>query len=233
MDIAAGLSRECRYAGQLVDDVDFYSTAEHSVLMTRFAVDRGIARFREDALAIQVHDAAEFVLKDLTTPVKQRCPAYKAFEALADEAIAEAFGLHGDPRLIGKPVIKSLDLRIRIDERRELIAEPAMSAGLDVIWENTPHLEPLGVWIEGMMPTAARLDFLETFVEMQALPLRNRALGDVLARHVDAALEKIDYMKSGRRERDRRMRQDRHAAPVPPARREASPGIAEADAPSM
>lgn len=40
-DIAAGLSRTCRYGGQISEGAEFYSVAEHSVIMTSWAFREG------------------------------------------------------------------------------------------------------------------------------------------------------------------------------------------------
>lgn len=70
-DVAEGLSKESRFAGQLPGVL--YSVAQHSVLGS-YLVDPAYAR---DFL---FHDVDEWCLKDLPTPVKVLCPDYKALQ---------------------------------------------------------------------------------------------------------------------------------------------------------
>jgi HD domain len=66
-DIAVGLSRVCRFAGQ---SRWFYSVAEHSVLVARLA--KALADDARDQLqsAALIHDASEAYMGDNTAPLK-------------------------------------------------------------------------------------------------------------------------------------------------------------------
>jgi hypothetical protein len=79
-DIARGLSRQCRYAGQV--RCNFLSTAEHSVLVSQLV----------PTLAGLLHDAAEAYLTDLPRATKAELPHYLELEARAMRAIAARFG---------------------------------------------------------------------------------------------------------------------------------------------
>jgi hypothetical protein len=149
-DIAAGLSRQCRYAGQLCGDVDFYSTAEHSVALARHFRAR-----REPGLAkwALLHDAAEAYLYDLLTPLKRAMPEYRACEARLLRAICIRFGLPPEE----PPEVKAADMRIVADER------PVIMAPSPVPW--TPR-EPLGATIVCYSPRFARAAFLHHFREL-------------------------------------------------------------------
>jgi len=61
-DIAEGLSKVCRYSGQVPDK--FYSVAEHSILCSYFVPEH---------LAMQalLHDSAEAYTSDIPSPIKQ------------------------------------------------------------------------------------------------------------------------------------------------------------------
>ena len=163
-DIIGGLGRTCRWSGQLHEDVEFYSVAEHSTVMTVYAVEHGIARTREDALMVLMHDALESPYFDAPTPVKDEIPGIRAFEARGETAIQTAFGCTPENLSITKAEIKSLDKRIRLDERMRMIADPARHFSLEDGWETDPGLEPLGVKLRCMTPFAAMQDFGETFL---------------------------------------------------------------------
>lgn len=121
-DIAAGLSRTCRYGGQLRRDVDFYSVAEHAVLvydLLRYQGCRGHHTLRWALF----HDAAEAYLGDVVAPLKWALrrqtidmnahyhgpwppdvggceSAYDRLSDLMDRAIAERFDIRLDRALV-------------------------------------------------------------------------------------------------------------------------------------
>lgn len=162
-DIAAGLSRTCRYGGQIRADAPFYSVAEHCVLMAEWAIYGDFVRTREDALAILLHDASEAYFGDVPTPLKRMMPEYSVLEKRAQSVIERAFGLDPAAVSISHDEIKVIDRRIRLDERAALILDPALSAGRNVTWSEEEGLSPLRVNVRALDPIAARADFLDTF----------------------------------------------------------------------
>ena len=170
-DIAAGLSRSCRYAGQIAEDVSFYSVAEHSVIMTSHAVRSGLAQTRSKALCYLLHDGSEAYFGDMPTPLKALVPQFREFEERAQAVIFSAFGLTSDLVAGMKPELKRIDTRVRIDEREVMIREPALSIGREALWHQDPTLERLGVRPLLMDPTEARYAYLEAFAWiMEMLP---------------------------------------------------------------
>lgn len=87
-DIAHSLSLQCRYNGH---SKEFYSVAEHSVLMSRFyfAEDMELARY---AL---LHDASEAYLSDIPRPLKllPEFEFYRRAERDLQHLIYHRFGL--------------------------------------------------------------------------------------------------------------------------------------------
>jgi uncharacterized protein len=169
-DIAGGLARTCRYAGQIRPDVPFYSVSEHSVLMADWAIDQGLVATREDALAILLHDAAEAFYGDIPTPLKEMMPNYREMEDRGQAAIMAAFGLRPELLSISKAEIKLIDRRIRMDEREALILEPALSDGTRASWDAKGPVETLGVEVRALGPMEAQALFLEGFERCCALP---------------------------------------------------------------
>ncbi len=69
-DIATALSRMNRYNGHFSDKFDFYSVAEHSILLAQYVQERtGSATHAMWAL---LHDAAEAYTSDVPRPLKRQ-----------------------------------------------------------------------------------------------------------------------------------------------------------------
>ena len=87
-DIAHGLSRVCRFAGQCAG---FMPVAEHSVAVARIVMTTD----PDHALEALLHDASEAYLGDMPRPIKHlpEMAPYREAEERAERAIAEKFGL--------------------------------------------------------------------------------------------------------------------------------------------
>lgn len=144
-DIAAGLSKTCRYAGQC--DA-FYSVAEHSLLVSEI-----LPQYAFEAL---MHDAAEAFIGDVTRPLKQLLPEFKRIEARVEQAIFERFGV---PTPISKEV-KQADLRVLAAEQMQLMP-PETSR-----WIFSDRVEPAPVVIRRLDPVDAREAFLARYHEL-------------------------------------------------------------------
>ncbi|MFC6688910.1 HD domain-containing protein [Jhaorihella thermophila] len=92
-DIAHGLAFVARWNGQTMGDFP-YSVAEHSLLVEQIfgrIVPRAPARWR---LAALLHDAPEYVIGDMISPVKAAVgPGYGDLDARLTAAIHIRFGL--------------------------------------------------------------------------------------------------------------------------------------------
>lgn len=147
-DIAHGLSQTCRYAGQCRL---FYSVAEHSILVSRLVPE-------EFALEGLLHDATEAFIGDITRPLKQLLPDFKAIEAKVEEAIAARFRFKPGY----KKAIKPTDLRVLAAEQQQLM--PAGCAD----WAKADKIIPAKVTVRGLEPAAAKAAFLSRLEEITA-----------------------------------------------------------------
>jgi hypothetical protein len=141
-DIAAALSKLCRYGGHCKH---FYSVAEHSVLMAQEAPD-GLK------LSALLHDASEAYLSDVIRPIKAHLGGYPTFEARVAIAIGGRFGVKLNPI---PDEVKRLDNAILADERDQAMLPPPSDWGL--------KLPPLGVTLQFWAPEKAEQEFLLAF----------------------------------------------------------------------
>jgi uncharacterized protein len=103
-DIANGLAASARFGGQL--DLDkFLSIAEHSINVSYFVPP-------EYAFCGLMHDAAESIMGDMVTPLKNRCPEFKVMEAELDAYLANMFGY----QYPFPPVVKEVDFDMFVTE---------------------------------------------------------------------------------------------------------------------
>jgi len=91
-DVAWGLSHTCRFAGQCHE---LYTVCEHSLLVASRL--EWLGHDRAVCMAGLHHDDAEAFIGDMTQPLKNLLPEYKAIEASVFAAVVEALGLDGLP----------------------------------------------------------------------------------------------------------------------------------------
>lgn len=112
-DIAWGLARACRFGGQMKRTLDFYSVAQHSVVVASMVPP-------ELRWAALFHDAAEAYIGDMIGPVKQLFPEFKALEKRIEAVIFNSFGIETPL----SPEIKEADLRALRSEQYYLTDAP-------------------------------------------------------------------------------------------------------------
>ena len=134
-DIALGLSRVTRWNGQ-TNGTEPYSVAEHSLLVERLFTENSSEKHSKWRLAALIHDAPEYVIGDMISPVKKQIGnSYIDLEKKLQEAIHIRFGL---PAIIPKN-IKS---KIKIADRKAAWIEATKIAGFDLKEANKYFLEP-------------------------------------------------------------------------------------------
>lgn len=160
-DIANGLALDCRYAGQ-GRVTRFYSVAEHSVHMARYAIIR-LKWTPVESFAVLMHDAAEGYLNDLVRAVKHALKtmagpdglSYKDLENDVQWVILSKYGLTAVSEW-KRDEIKDMDARITPLEKNEIMANPQP-------WAHDA-CEPLeGVVIQCWGPVEAKIEFLRTY----------------------------------------------------------------------
>lgn len=108
-DIAHGLAFVARWNGQTKGDWP-YSVAEHSLLVERIFTRAAKASDPRWQLAALLHDAPEYVIGDMISPVKAAVgPDYGALDARLTAAIHIRFGLPAMLPLAIKRRIKDAD----------------------------------------------------------------------------------------------------------------------------
>ena len=108
-DIAHGLAFVARWNGQTMGDFP-YSVAEHSLLVEALfrRIDPGAPPKWQ--LAALLHDAPEYVIGDMISPVKAAVgPGYKALDARLSAAVHLRFGLPAELPKTVKSKIKRAD----------------------------------------------------------------------------------------------------------------------------
>lgn len=149
-DIAAQLSRICRFGGALRDDVEIYTVAQHCCLVS----DHLPPALRLEGL---LHDAHEYAIGDKLKPLKMNLAtldggAWKELEHHFEVAVRRRFGLPDKMT----PAVKEQDYIAVATEHRQLqtITGQVDWGTLPPPWPET--IEPWGVM-------RARDEFLDRF----------------------------------------------------------------------
>lgn len=157
-DIAHGLAFVARWNGQTIGDWP-YSVAEHSLLVEEIfsRLNPGIsARWQ---LAALLHDAPEYVIGDMISPVKAAVgAAYGALDERLTAAIHLRFGLPAQLPVAIKKEIKRAD---RISAWLEATRIAGFSVGeADRLFGGTPDQDMTGLEIRLRAPAEARADYI-------------------------------------------------------------------------
>lgn len=139
VDIASALSKDCRYGGHCLQ---FYSVAEHCVLMTREARRRGYSI--RDQRTTLLHDGSEGYLRDVPRPIKGDLTNYRTIE----DGLMERIALRFDVDWPIPPHVKALDEEIVLAEQAQNMAPvPApWRTGRSAFKADTPMDVQLRCW---------------------------------------------------------------------------------------
>ncbi len=116
-DIAAALSRTCRYAGHLKHSIEHYSVAQHAYQISLWMEEDGWCP--EACYAGLHHDSEEAYIGDIISQVKWAVPEFRPFAAKVTMAVREALGIVISPSL--EKSVKYYDFVALSTERRDLL----------------------------------------------------------------------------------------------------------------
>ena len=165
-DIAHGLAFVARWNGQTRGDWP-YSVAEHSLLVVEIHRRANPDAPPEEQLAALLHDAPEYVIGDMISPVKAAVgPAYEELDARLQEAVHRRFGL---PARLAAPV----KARIKKADTVSAWLEAVHLAGFTISEANRFFGRPDPRVIDGLdlrlrPPAEARAAFLSAHAELMA-----------------------------------------------------------------
>lgn len=149
-DIAAALSKVCRFAGHIHQ---FYSVAQHAINASRIVP-------QEHAFDALMHDTAEAFTNDLPTPLKFAVPVFKELEVKIESAMSVRFGFNYPL----PDAVKLADSQMLSIEKIKLKRDHSHWSVLDGI--ETAHIEHL-VDLTPMVPNRAERLFLERYWELR------------------------------------------------------------------
>ena len=166
-DIAHGLAFVARWNGQTKGDHP-YSVAEHSLLVEEIFAIVASGCDTHWRLAALLHDAPEYVIGDMISPVKAAVgPGYAALDARLARAVHIRFGLPAEiPKLV-KAQIKRAD---RISAWLEAVRLAGFAEGEANKLFGAPRLDGVGSLELRLRPPAeTRQAFLERHAALEAL----------------------------------------------------------------
>lgn len=165
-DIAHGLAFVARWNGQTLGEYP-YSVAEHSLLVEHVfaSVNRSIAP--QWRLAALLHDAPEYVIGDMISPVKAAIgPSYEALDKRLAAAVHIRFGLPAELPVLIKKAIKQADI---FSAWREAVDIAGFSQSEAAQLFPKPAFDLTGVApITPQPPSVVRHAFLQRFKELMA-----------------------------------------------------------------
>lgn len=166
-DIAHGLAFVARWNGQTAGDFA-YSVAEHSLLVEEIFGRMQVGAPTKWRLAALLHDAPEYVIGDMISPVKAAVgPDYGALDDRLTAAIHIRFGL---PAAIPVRIKKQIKKADKISAWMEATRIAGFSEAEATKFFGCPNPELIeGLEIKLRPPVEVRADFTARHVELMAL----------------------------------------------------------------
>lgn len=147
-DLTAGVSRICRFNGQIRDDVEFYSVAEHLCLLYDWA-EATKSYTDKELRTLIAHDLPEGLIGDMVRPLKHQegLSMFSHWEERLWHNLCDRYDMFHDM----PEELKALDTRILKDERRQVMARSPHT------WY-TDQFQELGVTLQFWLPAQARFE---------------------------------------------------------------------------
>ncbi len=157
IDIAHGLAFVARWNGQTRGDWP-YSVAEHSLLVEQIFLRMG-AFAPKWQLAALLHDAPEYVIGDMISPVKAAVgPGYGELDLRLTAAVHLRFGL---PAVLPLPVKKAIKAADKVSAWMEAVAIAGFSEPeADKLFGKPDRAFIAGLHIKLRPPAVVRADFV-------------------------------------------------------------------------
>lgn len=172
-DMVWGCARMCRFAGQIREEHEHYSVAEHLVLLfdyymtqwdkkTALAIQDAVERQNWNFYALRfmrtlvTHDLQEGLIGDMVRPMKRQDPIYRRIEDRLSAHMAKRWSLVFPlPR-----EVKFLDNSILVDERAQAVGISSND------WGSIEGMEPLGVELKFWSPRKAAQELFQRLEEV-------------------------------------------------------------------
>jgi 5'-deoxynucleotidase YfbR-like HD superfamily hydrolase len=157
-DIAHGLAFVARWNGQTIGDWP-YSVAEHSLLVEQLFTRMNPAVPVKWQLAALLHDAPEYVIGDMISPVKAAVgPGYGALDERLTAAVHLRFGL---PAVLPAPIKKAIKAADRVSAWMEATQIAGFTmAEADRLFGACPRDLVRGLEIRLRPPAVVRADYV-------------------------------------------------------------------------
>ncbi len=166
-DIAHGLARLARWNGQTKGRHSF-SVAQHAVLVERVAREVAGDLSPSDLLCVLLHDAAEYVIGDMITPLKSvLSTSYRDVEHRLMCAIHMRFGLPAEPSPKLVKTIKKAD-QIAAFYEATLLAGFTKAEAEPLFGEQVHLPKPVLELLEPLATEDAQALFLSRFEEISS-----------------------------------------------------------------
>ncbi len=166
-DVAHGLARVARWNGQ-TKGAEIFSVAQHSLLVEAIFTAFDPSAPREARLAALLHDAPEYVIGDMISPLKAAVAGeYKAVERRLLTAIFLRFGLKPAMAPDLARAIKAADSDSAFFEATELAGFRLAEAG-KIFRKPRVAREDFAAYLAPWRPDHAQARFLARFAELDA-----------------------------------------------------------------
>ena len=164
--IAAATSRLCRFTGHLIDGVEIYSVAEHSVLVSYILEKMGAPA--DVVFQGLMHDASEAYLADIAAPFKGAIGNYYEVEESVMARIRDRYLL---PEKFDYRVKLADWYALFIEARQIVCTDEEELKGWQGYEEHGEKSKEFPYGVQCWLPSVARQQFLARYAQIQDMML--------------------------------------------------------------